>query len=303
MTLEGDPDAAVEFLVDGAALARYVVRPEGIPQLESPKPYLHPMRTLGGELVSLYRPHDHVWHKGIQWSLPDVGEHNFWGGPTFVRGRDYVQLPNNGAMEHDAVVRAEADADSARYAHTLDWVSQQGDSVIAELRQLEVRLAPDPGAWVLVFDSELTNLTDATLAFGSPTTNGRDNAGYGGLTWRGPRSFDGGRIHTPSGTDTTEDARGTRQEWLGLSGQHDGTAAWSTVVMVDDAGNPRHPNEWFVRNEDYATICASPFFSTELDLEPGGTLRYRYAVVVADGHEEHDDAVRLADAGRAALGA
>ena len=49
-----------------------------------PKPYLHPVRTLAGELVTAFRPHDHVWHKGIAWSLPHVGEHNFWGGPTFT---------------------------------------------------------------------------------------------------------------------------------------------------------------------------------------------------------------------------
>ncbi len=41
---------------------------------------------LAGDTVPLFRPHDHVWHKGIAWSLPHVGEHNFWGGPTYVHG-------------------------------------------------------------------------------------------------------------------------------------------------------------------------------------------------------------------------
>ena len=50
------------------------------PQLESPRPYIHPLRTLDGDLVSIYRPHDHVWHKGITWSLPHFGHENFWGG-------------------------------------------------------------------------------------------------------------------------------------------------------------------------------------------------------------------------------
>ena len=54
-------------------------------------------------MVSLFRPHDHVWHKGIAWSLPHVGEHNFWGGPTYVHGSFYVQLENNGSAVHRAM--------------------------------------------------------------------------------------------------------------------------------------------------------------------------------------------------------
>jgi len=81
-------------------LFRYVYRPAN-PQLESPRPYFHPVRTLRGDEVTIYRPHDHVWHKGIALSLPHVGPENFWGGPTFRAGR-YVQLPNDGAMHHES---------------------------------------------------------------------------------------------------------------------------------------------------------------------------------------------------------
>ena len=56
-----------------AVLAEYVARPDH-PTYESPRPYFSPIRTFSGELVSLYRPHDHVWHKGIAWSLPVVGD-------------------------------------------------------------------------------------------------------------------------------------------------------------------------------------------------------------------------------------
>ena len=88
------------LITDGdAVLAEYVHRPTDV-RLESPRPYLSPIRTRGGELVSLFRPHDHVWHKGIAWSLPVVGDENFWGGPTFVSGQGYVQLANNGSQVH-----------------------------------------------------------------------------------------------------------------------------------------------------------------------------------------------------------
>lgn len=70
----------------GRSLLRYVYQPWDA-QLESPRPYFHPIHTLGGDEVSLYRPHDHVWHKGIAWSLPNVGPANFWGGTTYRRPR------------------------------------------------------------------------------------------------------------------------------------------------------------------------------------------------------------------------
>ena len=97
-----DVDRAVDVVADGTTLAQYVYVPTDV-QLESPRPYLHPVRTRGGDLVTAFRPHDHVWHKGIAWSLPVVGEHNFWGGPTYVHGQEYVQLENDGSMDHVAL--------------------------------------------------------------------------------------------------------------------------------------------------------------------------------------------------------
>ena len=48
---------------------------------------------------------------------------------------------------------------------------------------------PGPGVWTLDMAFELTNVCSEALIFGSPTTQGRPMAGYGGLFWRGPRSF------------------------------------------------------------------------------------------------------------------
>jgi hypothetical protein len=73
--------------VGDVELFRYVCRPVTAP-FEGPKPYLHPVRTLAGDVVTAYRPHDHRWHKGIQMTATDVSGQNFWGGVTYVRGID-----------------------------------------------------------------------------------------------------------------------------------------------------------------------------------------------------------------------
>ncbi|TMR94729.1 hypothetical protein EJK15_32450 [Nonomuraea basaltis] len=279
-------------------LFSYVYSPD-TPVLESPKPYLHPIRTVGGRLVSLFRPHDHVWHKGIAWSLPHVGEHNFWGGPTYVHGKFYVQLENNGSATHREMTTLTAEGDRVEIGHTLDWTSQAGAPVIEERRSLAATVL-DGATWALVFDTAMTNVSGGTLDFGSPTTKGRENAGYGGLFWRGPRSFTGGVIQSPAGAGGDE-LRGTRAEWFGFRGRHDETGDHSTVVMVDDAANPQHPPQWFARSEDFACLCPAPFFSEEVPLPDGETLRFRYAVVIADGDRGEDGTALLAKQGRAAL--
>jgi hypothetical protein len=291
---------AVELLHDGRPLATYVHTPDTA-QVESPRPYLHPVRTLGGELVTVVRPEDHVWHTGIAWSLPNVGEHNFWGGPTYVRGEGYRQLPNNGSMLHESFATVEADPD-VRIVEDLLWRAEvdggSGPVLVRERRALGASV-PAEDAWVLTFATRMTNVSGGPLDIGSPTTNGRENAGYGGLFWRGPASFTGGAVLAP-GAVGGEELRGRRAEWMGFTGEHGGGRA-STLVVVDGRSNPHHPPQWFVRSDPFACVNPAPFFSEEVPFADGETLELRYAVVVADGGADAERAEVLATLGRTAL--
>ena len=55
--------ASLELKWEAMTLFRYIYEPD-MPQSESPKPFFHPVNTLAGDLITNYRPHDHVWHKG-----------------------------------------------------------------------------------------------------------------------------------------------------------------------------------------------------------------------------------------------
>ncbi|RKS06509.1 methane monooxygenase PmoA-like [Nocardiopsis sp. Huas11] len=291
---------ALRLTHDGEDLVRYVYRPWDA-QVESPRPYFHPIRTLGGDTVSLYRPHDHVWHKGIAWSLPNVGTANFWGGPTYLRGQGYQQLDNDGSTVHRAFDGVESAPDLISVAERLAWVTRQGDTWFTERRRLRVTAAPERGAWTLVFETSFTNRTGTAVPIGSPTTEGRPNAGYGGLFWRGPRSFSGGRVHA-EGSEGDDDMMGTRSPWMGFVGRHDGTDRSSSLVFVDAPDNPGHPVRWFVRSGIFACVCPAPFFDEVVRADPGATLTYRYAVVVADGAHDQDGCGALADLGLGELG-
>jgi Methane oxygenase PmoA len=254
-------------------LFRYVYRPS-MPPFEGPKPYLHPVRTLAGDVVTAYRPHDHRWHKGVQMTVSHLSGENFWGGGSYVRDRGYVDLPNVGVMRHEEFTEARAD----RIAERLTWHTRAGEHWVDEARELTVRDVTGD-SWTLEFGTALTNVRGEALVFGSPTTNGRPAAGYSGLFWRGPRAFTDGQIIAADGQGGPE-MMGWRAAWLAYVGRHDEVDRAATLIFFDDPG---YGSDWFVRNTPFPAVNPSLAFAEEFTLPPGETLRRRYRIVIADG--------------------
>lgn len=273
-------------------LFHYVYGPSD-PPLESPRPYVHPLRTRAGHLVSLVRPWDHVWHKGIAWSLPHVGKHNFWGGPTYVRDRDYVQLDNNGSTVHQSFDEITIKDRELRIQESLEWITSKGSTWFTERRTLTGWLDEAADRWTLGFATHFTNVSGTTVAIGSPTTEGRPNAGYGGLFWRGPRSFSDGRVYMEGRTGGDE-LMGERGRWLAYVGAHDEIDATSTLVFVDESVADQDV-QWFVRTDVFACVCPAPFFDTERVVEPGESLAFDYSVTIVDGDVGAEGAAAIAE--------
>lgn len=229
----------------------------------------------------------------------NLGEHNLWGKPTYLRDRGYQQLDNNGSMDHTAIVEICADDDTATFEHDLVWHSQSGAELDAERRRITASTVGDH-AWVLGFSTTMRNVSGSALPIGSPTTEGRENAGYAGLFWRGPRSFTDGVVLSPHGPGGDE-LRGTRHPWLGFSGTHDEDEAVSSILIVDAEDNPRHPPRWFARSSIYGYLNPAPFFDEEYVLDDGESVTFRYSVVIADGAANEERCDELAAAGREVL--
>ncbi|MFJ2033334.1 PmoA family protein [Streptosporangium sp. NPDC087985] len=256
----------------GVELARYVYEPD-TPVFESPKPYFHPVRTLAGDVVTAYRPHDHRWHRGLQMTVSDLSGENFWGGGSYVReAAAYVDLPNNGTIRHEEFLSPGVER--------LTWHTQGGEHWVDEIRALAVTDVEDD-SWTLDFTTSITNVRGRDLVFGSPTTNGRPMAGYCGLFWRGPRSFEHGEVIAAGGDGPEMMGRPSR--WLAYVGGHDEVDRSSTLLFVSG-----QPTTWFVRTTPFAAVNPSIAFSDELVLPPCGTLDLHYRVVVADGAWDRD---------------
>ncbi|MFE2774033.1 DUF6807 domain-containing protein [Microbacterium resistens] len=271
---------------DGVEIAHYATTPDPAP-FEGPKPYLHPLRTLAGDVVTNHRPHDHRWHKGLQLTCTDLSGANLWGGNTWVQGEGYVPLDNVGRMDADGPVAA---ADGA-LSHRLVWRTARGDDLVREERRLAFR-AHDGVTWSLEWRSTLTALTPEPLSFGSPATRGLPGSGYSGLMWRGPRSFSGGRVLLPSGETPEEDARGAEAAWLAFVGAHDGVDRSSTLVFEPILTPDRIATRWFVRSAEFAIVNPSWAFTEPFPLAPGESIDIAHRVTVADGAWDVEDVER-----------
>lgn len=263
-------------------LFRYIYQPD-TEQRESPKPYFHPLKTLAGNTVTNHRPYDHVWHPGMTMTMAVLSGQNFWGGPSYVNQQGYVQLPNNGRQDHQRWESLRCDEEAISFEEDLNWITLNEEHWLTEKRSISVsEINPDAGYWVLDVGLDLKNMRSEALVFGSPTTEGRPLAGYGGLFWRGPRSFLNGQIL--AGDDLSgPEVMGQAAPWLAFTGWHDGVYQQSTLLFIDQPGNPRYPNKWFVRNDPFACASFAFSFDEELILETGDSLTFQYRIVIIDG--------------------
>ncbi|MGQ5261538.1 PmoA family protein [Micromonospora sp. ZYX-F-536] len=269
------------LLVDGTEVARYVLDP-ALDARHGPRPYLHPVRTLGGTVVTDALPADHVWHLGASLAVQDVNGANLWGGRTYVRDVGYTWRDDHGVIAHTG----EVERTPGRYAHDLQWRDRAGAVLLTERRRLATS-AVAPDTWRLDLHSALTAPADRAVHLGSPATNGRPGgAGYGGFFWRAVAD---GEPAVFTADDAGEDAvNGSASPWLALAGVGPGGGAYTLVVTGLGRGD-----RWFVRTAMYPGVCVAFAFDRPAVVPAGETRHGRYRVWVVDGTLDRDRAAAL----------
>ncbi|MFA9431809.1 PmoA family protein [Egicoccus sp. AB-alg2] len=240
----------------------------------SPRPYLHPVTTPAGVVVTDTHPEDHRWHLGASVTLQDVGGVNFWGGRTYLRDRGYTWRDDHGHVAVDALT-----ADERRLEAEFRWVGPDGRGRLREQRHLEVRESHE-GAWRLGVTFALHNTTDADLPLGSPATNGRVGAGYGGFFWRLPTGPEPVRVRTPA-AEGEQAVHGSVADWVAAHGSDTAGRRWTVAVVAMDEVTRADP--WFVRVAGYPGVCSALAFVDPVVLTPGAVVQREFEVLVADG--------------------
>ncbi|MGF9648535.1 DUF6807 family protein [Pseudarthrobacter oxydans] len=279
--------------LDGPSIAEYQ---DGslIRAVSSPRPYLHPVRTLQGTVVTDHQPLDHVWHLGVGVALQDVDGINFWGGRTYTReAGQYVWRPDHGSITSTATLIEETAATSrghdGRLQETLTWNGPDGAPVLVEDRSWTWS-GVNSSAWRLSLDFALSPAGNQPVSLGSPGSNGRHEGGYGGFFWRLP-ACGSAAVWTSAGAGESE-LHGSVTPWLAWAGTFEagtsdgGTAdgrtphGSATLVFVAAEGST---DPWFVRVDGYPGVGQSLAWDAPVIAEPGTSVQRSITVFVADG--------------------
>ena len=268
MALRAVRDATgVDILLGSQRVARYVSAPD-TPAFESPRPYLFPIRTAAGVQVADVQPLDHTWHHGFSLALPNVGRANLWGGRSWDRDAGaYVDRGDNGRMRTESIRVDPACA----IVSSVSWLDARGELLATEDRTLA--FAEAERGWTLHWTSSIHVLSPLTL--GSPATNGRAGAGYGGLFFRAAPEFRGA-------TATADDRRsGPADDFLGER------ARSLALTRPDGAATVRlgtaDVSSWFVRSTEYPGFGPAPLDTTEAHLLPDSPFVLSASLAVFDG--------------------
>jgi len=238
--------------IDGLEVATYVVA--------APRPYLHPIKTLGGTVITDVEPEDHKWHMGLSLAVQDVNGTNLWGGRTYVRGQGYTWLDDHGTITHEGF----DELSDSLLVQRLAWRDKDGSVLLDEVRTIAA--APiDPQTWSLSLAWALTAVPRVTL--GSPTTNGREfGAGYGGCFLRlakAPESVAAGSLE---GEEAVNGCEEPEIHWR----------ASDYSLRVSGA------ERWFVRTSMYPGICDAWAFEKVRVIEAGETWSGSFRALIAD---------------------
>ncbi len=276
---------------------------------DAPRPFVHPLTTPAGAILSVEAPADHPWHHALWFTIKYVNGENFW--------EEYGEF----GLLRTTSVREDAGASTA----TLEWVAPDGESVrLRETRTLRATEI-DTDSYAIDWTEELTVPVDTVLDRTPFTTWG----GYGGLTLRGAPTWTDTVLRLDDGADR-ERTLGDRSTWLAIDGRvasstpeperqrrraaaqrasvgttaqrsersrrSDGVAEMTAgVVILDHPDNVRAPSPWYgstkadTYGEGWANFVNAAFLWDEpLPLAAGETLALRYRVLVHDGVWDRD---------------
>jgi len=280
-----DHSDGLDVVVQNTTIAEYRLG-TGIDAVNTPKPHFHPLRTIGGARVTDFAPEDHPWHQGLQFAFPRVGDHNLWGGGTYL-GPDegYKILQDQGMISHRSWDTRELTDGRASWTETLEWTGHEGQALLAERRAVTASPSDVSSAgWRLDLNSHLSNLTSSELTLATPAQRGRPDGGYGGLFLRLAEGFVPGQLWGDHGEITQS---GARSRTLVLSGTT-GAGDVVTLGLAFTDPSPVGDQAWLYRFEDFPAIGWAGAYETPFTVPVDGALELRHRLAIYDGAVDVD---------------
>jgi hypothetical protein len=270
----------VAIIIDGQPFSRFFYGPAYT------KPYLAPLRTASGLVVTRRWPmdnaegdsHDHPHHKGLFIGYGDINGVNFW--ETEADSKVSGDNPKaKGTIALASVGDMKPGKKSGSIAVNFNWNAPEKGVLLEEQRVLTIGAEKD--IRIVDVDSTLTAKTDVKF--------GDTKEGFFAIRVADSIAGKNGGLMTNSeGAQTEKNVWGKRADWVDYDGTVDGQKVG--IVIFDHPGNLHHPPRWHSR--DYGLFAVNPFGAKEFDaaapaggyaMRAGEQLRFRYRVIMHPG--------------------
>lgn len=290
----------LEVSIGGHPFTTYYFGPE------SPKPYLHPLRSAQGTIVTRGYPmvkdipgesHDHPHHRALFFAHGDVNGIDFWGEgePTkaaqTAHGQYYSseELPK-GRTVFSKLESAESGADSGTIKAEFDLVGPDGKTLGRETQEYTFR------------GDSSTRTIDCTFTIHAnhgPLKMGDTKEGTFAIRVVKALEAPNGNMLNSNGGVGEKQIWGKRADWVDYSGRVGDEDLG--IAIFDNPANPKHPTYWHAR--EYGLFAVNPFGEHDFYNDPkrdgsitipaGGTLTLRYRVLI---HRGDASAAKVAEA-------
>lgn len=259
----------------GQDLWSYCFKP-ATPEKESTRPYIHPLYSIDGDILTNLRPNDHPWHHGISFTLTSVNGVNFWGGPSHRAADSYQWRSDQGIQRHLEWVEKTPE----RLVERLAWIDpQQSDRIVIE-EERTLRTSLQDEGWQLRWTSQISNPGAEDLVCENyHSLGGLEGSHYSGLQFRGVREFlhqhgdDLIQMLGESGATELNELHGQEAHWVEWQGQVDTTLRRSRIRFESLSG----PIPWFVRPND-PMVAFAPHREKPLTISAGQSTVFDHAL-------------------------
>lgn len=255
-------------------------------EAEWDKPFLWPIRTTGGVVVTRQFPmekvpgeaQDHTWQRGLWFAHGDINGVDFWR--ELGREKTGIYAP-----------RADPRARGNTISVDLDMLTPAKKSLGCMRQEYGFSRAGDD----LLIDARAVIMADR----GAPLKMGDTEEGWFGFRMHDAFREDRGAAMRNSEGETGKKIWGKRARWQCYAAAVDGQKI--SVLMFDHPKNPKHPTYWHARH--YALCAANPFGEHDflkdktrdgsMSIPEGGKLEFRYRVVIHPGDADQASIDRL----------
>jgi hypothetical protein len=263
---------------------------------DSPKPYLHPLRSAQGTIVTRGWPmvkdipgesHDHPHHRAMFFAHGDINGIDFWaeGQPTRAQQTVNGKLYTSEDLPKGRTVLTRLDESLVEYNRgfidaTFNLVGPDG-KVIGEETQGYVIQGDEHQR---IIDCEFTIKAGAT-----PLKMGDTKEGMFAIRVVKALEAPTGHMLNSNGGVGDKEIWGKRADWVDYSGEVAGENLG--IAIFDNPINPKHPTYWHARG--YGLFAVNPFGEHDfyndpkrdgsITIEPGKSLTFRYRVLIHHG--------------------